>query len=514
MAGSVTKMDIAIVAACVALFASASIPIAGSMTDDTYIHMQYARNLAEAGELSFNRGDPSYGATSPLWVGLLALVHIAGGDLATWIRVFSWAAGALSIAAIYFFVMKLDGRRLVAAAAAAVLACEAWLLRWSSTGMESSFALLAALACLTASLTATRSVWKSALFGLLLFLAYLARPEVGLMVPAAFVAFALAERETPVGRRFLWLLVFTVLTACWLILIRSHTGTFLPLTAGAKQGRSSFGTGMLASALIPLKIIGATLLLPAAAAVLFTIAGVFRDRSLFETGKGLSRGGLLLLLLWVFLLPAVYVIFDFHVLSRYLLPVFPAIIAVGFTGAARLFSGAGKKTMRRAIVIIAGAAMMQSLVFYFTVVVRPTREFSRGLDGVIVPMGRWLADNSPPGSVVASPDIGAIGYFSGREVLDLGGLVTPEINDMRRRIDVERIIDEGLYLDLGADYLVDRHHVPRRFDGSVIRGVLFTAMKEGVVSNLGIRSPDPVYYTLYRLEPAGEVDGTGEWGGR
>jgi hypothetical protein len=208
------------------------------------------------------------------------------------------------------------------------------------------------------------------------------------------------------------------------------------------------------------------------------------------------------------------VIFDFHVLSRYLLPVFPAIIAVGLTGAARLFGGAGKKTMRRAIVIIAGAAMMQSLVFYFTVVVRPTREFSRGLDEVIVPMGRWLADNSPPGSVVASPDIGAIGYFSGREVLDLGGLVTPEINDMRRRIDVERIIDEGLYLDLGADYLVDRHHVPRRFDGSVIRGVLFTAMKEGVVSNLGIRSPDPVYYTLYRLEPAGEVDGTGEWGGR
>ena len=92
MTGSVTKSDIVIVAACIAVFASASIPIAGSMTDDTYIHMQYARNLAEAGELSFNRGDPSYGATSPLWVGMLALVHIAGGELATWIRIFSWAA--------------------------------------------------------------------------------------------------------------------------------------------------------------------------------------------------------------------------------------------------------------------------------------------------------------------------------------------------------------------------------------------------------------------------------------
>jgi 4-amino-4-deoxy-L-arabinose transferase-like glycosyltransferase len=501
----VNRIDIAIIAACVALFAAASLPIAGSMTDDTFIHMQYARNLAETGELSFNRGDPSYGATSPLWVGILALVYLAGGELATWIRIFSWAAGALSVLVIYFFVLKLDGRRLVAGAAAAVLACEAWLLRWSSTGMESSFSLLAVLVCLFAALTATRSTGRSALFGLLLFLACLARPEAGLMVPVAFVSFLVAERSTPLGRRFTWLPVFAVLMAAWLLVIRAHTGTFLPLTAGAKQGRPAFGMEMLTSALVPLKIIGATLLLPAIAAVIFTALGIFRDRTLLEERGGLSRAGLLLLLLWVFLLPAVYVIFDFHVLSRYLLPVLPAIIAVGFAGTGRLLRTSSMKTTRILIVILATVTVIQSLTFYFTVAVRPTKEFSKGLSEVLVPMGNWLAENSPPGSVVASPDIGAIGYFSKREVLDLGGLVTPEINDMRRRIDVERIIDEGLYLDLGADYLVDRHQEPRRFDGAVIRGIRFTALRDGVVSNLGIRKPDPVTYTLYRLDPDGEV---------
>jgi 4-amino-4-deoxy-L-arabinose transferase-like glycosyltransferase len=501
---SLAGRDIVTVAACVAAFALAGIPVAGSMTDDTYIHMQYARNLAETGELSFNRGDPSYGATSPLWVGILALVHKTGGDLSIAIRILSWSAGALSVMLIYLLVLRIDGRRLVAGAAGAVMASEGWLLRWSATGMESSFAVLAVLVCLIASLGATRSAGRSALFGLLLFLAFLARPEALLLVPASFAAFALAERDVPAGRRFLWLPVFVVLTVCWLLLIRSHTGTFLPLTAGAKQGRPSFGTGMLVSALVPLKVIGATLLLPAAAAFLFTAAGLFRDRDLFGSERGLSRGGLLLLLLWVFLLPALYVILDFHVLSRYLLPVFPAIIAVGICGTARLLRGAGWKRARLAIVTIAGLTVIQSLVFYSSVVVRPTREFSRGLHEVIVPMGVWLAGNSPPGSVVASPDIGAIGYFSRRRVLDLGGLVTPEINDMRRRIDVERIIEEGLYLDLGADYLLDRHTVPRRFDGSVISGVLFTAVKEGAVSNLGIRKPGPVHYTLYRLDPAGK----------
>ncbi len=505
-ADQVTRIDIVTIAVCIALFAAAGIPVAGSMTDDTYIHMQYARNLAEAGELSFNRGDPSYGATSPLWVGMLALVYLAGGDLAVWIRAMSWAAGALSIVMIYFLVLRLDGRRLVAGAAAVVLACEAWLLRWSATGMESSFAMLAVLICLFAALGATRSAARSAMFGLFLFLACLARPEAGLMVPAAFVTFAVTGRSTPFGRRFLWLAVFAVLMAVWLFLVHSHTGTFLPLTAGAKQGRPVFGRSMLVSALVPLKVIGATLLIPAAAAAIFTAAGLFRDRSLFNVRSGVSRGGALLLLLWVYLLPAVYVIFDFHVLSRYLLPVFPAVIAVGFAGAARLLRGRGPGTVRGVIVVMAGAAMIQGLVFYFTVAVRPTREFSRGLHEVIVPMGRWLSENSPQGSVVASPDIGAVGYFSGREVLDLGGLVTPEINDMRRKIDVERIIDEGLYLDLGADYLIDRHRVPARFDKKVIRGVRFTALKQGVVSNLGIRKPEPVTYTLYRLDPAGESE--------
>ncbi len=504
MAGSVNRLDIATIAACVALFAAASIPIAGSITDDTYIHMQYARNLAEAGELSFNRGDPSYGATSPLWVGILALVHLSGGDLAAWARILSWSAGVLSIVMLYFFVMKLDGRRLVAGSAAAVLACEAWLLRWSATGMESSFAMLAVLVCLFAAVTATRSTLRSALFGLLLFMACLARPEAGLMVPAAVISFSITERSTPLRRRFMWIVVFSVLMAGWLLTIHAHTGTFLPLTAGAKQGRPAFGMDMLVSALVPLKIIGATLLLPAVAAVAFTVKGIFRDRTLLEGKRGLSHGGLLLLLLWVFLLPVVYVIFDFHVLSRYLLPAFPAIIAVGFAGTARLLRESAPKTMRRMIVIIAGAAMIQSLGFYFIVAVRPTREFSKGLGEVLVPMGKWLALNSAPGSVVASPDIGVIGYFSRREVLDLGGLVTPEINDMRRRIDVETIIDEGLYLDLGADYLVDRHRVPHRFDGAVIRGYRFTALRENVMPNLGIRKPDPVTYTLYRLEPVGD----------
>ena len=71
---------------------------------------------------------------------------------------------------------------------------------------------------------------------------------------------------------------------------------------------------------------------------------------------------------------------------------------------------------------------------------------------------------------------------------------------MRAEIDVERIIDEGLYLDLGADWLMDRSVEPMRFSGKVIRGHLFTPVMSGSVGNLGIRMQNPVTYVLYRIE--------------
>ena len=48
--------DRLLIAACMLLLAILLFPLRGSMTDDTYIHMQYARNLSDRGELAFNAG--------------------------------------------------------------------------------------------------------------------------------------------------------------------------------------------------------------------------------------------------------------------------------------------------------------------------------------------------------------------------------------------------------------------------------------------------------------------------
>ena len=57
----------------------------------------------------------------------------------------------------------------------------------------------------------------------------------------------------------------------------------------------------------------------------------------------------------------------------------------------------------------------------------------QNIDAMQVRLGRWVDANLPRRARLAVNDIGAIAYFSRREVFDLMGLVTPEILPYRRQ---------------------------------------------------------------------------------
>ena len=56
------------------VFGTVGYLLRGYVTDDTFIHLRYVENLLGQGEFSFNPGDPTYGATSPLWIFCLILL--------------------------------------------------------------------------------------------------------------------------------------------------------------------------------------------------------------------------------------------------------------------------------------------------------------------------------------------------------------------------------------------------------------------------------------------------------
>ena len=45
----------------------------------------------------------------------------------------------------------------------------------------------------------------------------------------------------------------------------------------------------------------------------------------------------------------------------------------------------------------------------------------------MVEPSRWINNNTPPGAIIAAHDIGALGYFGDRSVIDLAGLINKEV---------------------------------------------------------------------------------------
>ncbi len=45
----------------------------------------------------------------------------------------------------------------------------------------------------------------------------------------------------------------------------------------------------------------------------------------------------------------------------------------------------------------------------------------------MVEPSRWINNNTPPGAIIAAHDIGALGYFGDRFVIDLAGLINKDV---------------------------------------------------------------------------------------
>jgi len=484
------------------------LPIRGAIVDDTYIHLQYARNLVTHHEISFNPGEPTYGATSPLWVFLLSVFYLIKVDPVIWCRVLSTVLAVTSLIIVYRLSYNLSGSYAISFIASLLLASEAWFIRWSAVGMETSLAVFMITVSLYLFSKSNSGVRNSVIFGIFLFLSYLARPELILAVP--LFLFASAARWGLRRVRYGGYVVFVVLVALWLLFIRSHTGTFFPLTAGAKQGRIFLDSSLFARGMIPVKIIGATMAVAVLSSLVALIVGLVRGNALTffvpDMDPSIDTRDIdscvLFMILWLFVLPLAYVIMNFQIISRYIVPVMPALVILGSSAIVNLSTMViGKGRLRKVVMVsIVVVAMLQSSIFYFFIVVPPTKQFTEGLNRVLVGMGKWLRDNTPSSSVIAVPDIGAVGYYSQRKILDLGGLVSPEINRIRREVDYEDMLAKGLYLKFHPQYLIDRSPVEKRFAHVVIEGNRFVPLLEGRVSSLGIRKKGPFIYVLYRIE--------------
>lgn len=411
--------------------------VLGFPLDDSWIHLQFARNLAAGEGLAFDAGRWVGGSTGPLWTGLLSGAFLLPGSAFAWAKVMGVLCLLGTLGGLWSLGREYGLGHGATALAALLLVMTDWLVWSALSGMEISLFLL----LLTWGLVLhqrERSASRGVVSVLLFASSALVRPEGLLLVVLALVDrvvhFERGERGLGVDLRWgreLWI-----------------GGSVAVLTLAPAAAFNRFAHGSVFPTTLAVKTDAAHRLWPAArdlwtaAEILFrpqpwALAGAALGAAILLERLGTREERSLLPLWWLVALPCAYsamaepggrmYVGNF---GRYLFPLFPPLILLGCLGLERLGSRIGtmviaKRPLRIAwvlalVVILPTAGTLWTGASRYALNVRNVADSD-------VAVGRWITENLPPGARIAVQDIGAIGYWSPNPLLDLVGIVNPEI---------------------------------------------------------------------------------------
>jgi len=424
----------------------------GVPLDDAWIHYRFADNLIHGYGFSYNPGEPTPGSTAPLWTLLLAGARLVTGEFLITSKALS-ALGLLGSGwALYEYAQRRTARRWLALAAG-ILTVWAGRLVWAGmSGMETSlFILLSILAvdCHEFDLATGRTRPLTAVF---FGLASQARPEGHLLFCLSLTdnlwsALGRSKWEQgAVGRLGRQMLgstaIYLLINAPYALFAYATTRHLLANTFLAKATPGfAFSPRLLQEYMRFVlwednPVLG--LLLPVGWMVWTVKALKFHRR---------NDSGFLSLLVpaWAALLPLLTAFVTEHLWhnGRYLMPVIPFNLFLALVGLnwladwtkRRWAKGITLRTIKIMPRLIWPASLILILAASTCGAMQWADRFAWNVDNVNdmqVALGHWAAEHTPSSAVLALNDVGAIGYISQRQVLDVVGLVSPETIDALR----------------------------------------------------------------------------------
>ncbi|HEY4593007.1 MAG TPA: hypothetical protein VIJ61_11410, partial [Thermoanaerobaculia bacterium] len=117
----------------------------GFPLDDSWIHLQFARNLAHGAGLVYNPGEFVTGSTAPLWTALLAVLFPLPGSVLLWTQLLGVALYLAGIDATWRLSRELGLGEGLSALAAALTLATSWLVWSALSGMEIPLFILLSL---------------------------------------------------------------------------------------------------------------------------------------------------------------------------------------------------------------------------------------------------------------------------------------------------------------------------------------------------------------------------------
>jgi hypothetical protein len=424
--------------------------------DDSYITLGFARNLALHGTLTLDGTTFWHGMTSPLHVFLVSLLAKLFGSVEASAIFVGIASIAFLVVTMYLWVKKLTKDKNVALLASFLTASSGWIIFDALSGLETVTFLL--LSVLVFYFWEKRNVY---LVGLVLGLSIWARPEG-------------------------WFLLVAILTS-HLVTTFSNRQDRSKITSEIKQIGLEGGialaivvpllainvayTGMLT----PSTVLAKTYFFGEVNMALSTKSQFFWDAVRLWYGTLIFSSPFILVFLafarytrqrsYMYVYPLLFYVFYFilfpgglgHYWCRYQHIFLPIVFLLLSEGVVNLSNVLRKRWKIIAVVLLAAVIFLNQWQSVWT----GQERYKGATDSTLsvnIQVAKWLEANTDANDVIATHDIGTITYFLPQRVIDLVGLVNPEVTKYYRAGATQIAFEErqvsSYLLEKEVDYLV------------------------------------------------------------
>lgn len=389
--------------------------------DDAYITFRFARNIADGLGFSYNPGTPTYGSTAPLWVFLIAGVSLLGLSIPDAAHLLNWIFVLAAVPIFYKLALRYLDRG-AAACAAVLLVLDPWFIHWGISGMENGLALCLLMGVLWAQSALRNSGRVNWVTPWLAGLAVLCRPEMTLLAGMVLLDILVFERRRRWANLLAALAGYTLVVGPWLVYALQVFAFPIPNTIAAK-----LSSDHLAALERVVLYFGTFWVFQGLAAAAIVAYAPLRRELLRRLPAAAPQW--LLPVAWALVLPVFYIAGGAPVAGRYMMFGLPCYLLIGVGAWSLLW----RKTPR-----LIAASMLATLALVLFVQFRYCwylTHFPEGMDPRMIEAARSIRELSKASDLVAADQIGVLGYFTGRPILDVFGLASPEVLPYRRQQD-------------------------------------------------------------------------------
>ncbi len=423
--------------------------------DDPWIHLTFAKNLAHYFSFSYFKNEMvTAGSTSPLYTIIAAFFFLVTNNE----MIISYTLGILffALASLSFFklsVLEFNKDYLFALICSGFFIIDKWMNFISLSGMETTMFIFLLVLC--SYLYKTR---RAVPFAVMLGLVIWARPDGAIFIIAVIIDYIMVLIYSGSNSALKLFsgndlkkiaLIFLGILALYFGMNLLLSGSLMPNTYGAKmtyyspelRSRSDF----LSYEVWGYFKTGAYFLLMAG--FIFSFLKLLFDLKKKSYNQNTLYILFILGLVFVYWLKLPYA----HRFGRYMMPIIPFFILVANIGLRDLGRFLNKYTQN---------PLFSKIVFYSLVSIafimsiknydenkQLYADQSKYIYDRQVQTAYWLRDNTNENDIIATHDIGAIGFYSNRKIVDIAGLVTPDL--------ISKIRDDN-YVQYMTDYLRDK----------------------------------------------------------